>query len=388
MSSASSRRVQRFGPETWAEVSGREWSLWDLWFCVVAVLDHDGDLGAMGETFVDRLRSRGMDQRDANEAKLSHLTDLQRRLAEKELTTTGLAAPEVLADKKITRRAREKVTGRMNLEHRARTTAMINTPRHLLEHRARYGHWSDFPSDPTRFFEKFRPTVVRKDFVTKGKTFAVAERMEKRLADLDGPRRTLPDRLALYRAFHTAGLELADAADDSYGVIGEVRTAAWLTYLSIDWRSAGIDPEDYWRDLCELRLWDPYGLAYQNETAWFGSVGKDDVDRIETILLDLEAEHRAVVLDYEADDAAVAIADLYVATGARDRYESAALRLGSQSWRSIESMAESQLKARDRPGAVAVFRAADQPGWHRDVLRRKCLAMTGVDLAGEAQGEP
>lgn len=387
MSAGSARRVPRFGPETWVEVSGCEWSLWDLWFCVVAVLDHGGDLGAIGETFVDRLRSPGMDQRDANEAKLSHLTDLQRRLAEKELTATDLAAPEVIADKTITRRAREKVTGRINLEHRARTPAMVNTPRHVLEHRARYGHWSGFPSDPTRFFERFRPTVERKGLVTKGKTFDVGERMEKRLADLDGPRRTLPDRLALYRAFHTAGLELADAADDSYGVIGEVRTAAWLTYLTIDWRSAGIDPEVYWRDLCELRLWDPYGLSYQHETAWFRSAGKDDVDGIETILLDLEAEHRAVVLDYEADEAAVAIADLYVATGARDRYETAALRLGSQSWRSIESMAESQLKARNQPGAVAVFRAGDQPGWHRDFLRGKCLAMTGVDLTGEEHGE-
>ncbi|CAN5653071.1 hypothetical protein BH24ACT4_BH24ACT4_07140 [soil metagenome] len=387
MGAASPRRVPRFGPETWAEVDGREWSLWDLWFCVVAVLDHDGDLGALADRFVDRLRSHEMHERDVNEAKLSHLTDLQRRLAESGLTPADLASAEAIADKTITQRARNKVTGRINLEHRARTPAMIDTPRHVLAHRARYGHWSDFPSDPTRFFEKFRPTVVRKDFVTKGKTFAFGERMEKRLADLDGPRRTLPDRLALYRAFHTAGLELADAADDSYGVIGEVRTAAWLTYLAIDWRSAAIDPDAYWRDLCELRLWDPYGLAYQNETAWFGSASQDDVDRVEAILLDLEAEHRAVILDYEAEEAAVAIADLYVASGARDRYESAALRLGSQSWRSIVAMAESQLKERDRSGAVAVFRAADQPGWHRDFLRGKCLAMTGVDLAGEEQPE-
>lgn len=383
MSATSPRRVPRFGPEPWTEVSGREWSLWDLWFCAVAVLDHDGDLGALAEAFVDRLRSPGSDQRGANEAKLSHLTGLQHRLAESGLTPADLASSEVIADKTIIQRARNKVTGRINLERRARTPAMIDTPRHVLAHRARYGHWSDFPSDPTRFFEKFRPTVVRKDLVTKGRTFAVAERMEKRLADLDGPRRTLPDRLALYRAFHTAGLELADAADDSYGIIGELRTEAWLTYLAIDWRSAGIDPGAYWRDLCELRLWDPYGLGYQNETAWFGSAGQDDVDRVEAILLDLEAEHRAVILDDEAEDAAVAIADLYVASGARDRYESAALRLGSQSWRSIVAMAESQLKVRNRPGAVAVFRAADQPGWHRDFLRDKCLAMTGVDLAAE-----
>lgn len=51
-------------------------------------------------------------------------------------------------------------------------------------------------------------------------------------------------------------------------------------------------------------------------------------------------------------------------------------------------MVESYLKARDRPGAVAVFRAADQPGWHCDLLRGTCLAMTGVDLAGTEHSEP
>jgi hypothetical protein len=377
------KRVQRFGPELWAQRAGQDWSLWDLWFCVIAVRDHGGDLNAFVGDFVDAIRKPGVYGRDEAEAKLSHLHDLQARLADVGLTPADLADDEVLADKRIAARAREKVTGRIPLEGRARTAAMIDTPRRRFEHRARYGHWPSFPSDPAPFFEKFRPTVDRVDHITKGKTFAVVARLEKRLASLDGPRRSLPDRLALYRAFHTAGLELADAADDSYGNIGQTRAEAWDTYLSIDWRGTGMDPAAYWQDLCELRIWEPYGLDFKQEEEWFRSARPEDVPIVEPVLLALEAEHYDAVLDYPAEDALIALADLYVATKARDRYVMAARRLGSRAWRPIEAMARSQLKAKDRAGAVAVFRAANQPGPQQDHLRRKCVELTGVDLAAE-----
>ncbi|HEX5994414.1 MAG TPA: hypothetical protein VFY84_04665, partial [Jiangellales bacterium] len=32
-----------FGSEVWRETGGGEWSFWDLWFCVVCLLDHGGD---------------------------------------------------------------------------------------------------------------------------------------------------------------------------------------------------------------------------------------------------------------------------------------------------------------------------------------------------------
>lgn len=380
VSDALPRRVQRFGPEVWAQRAGREWSLWDLWYCVVAVADHDGDLDALARTFVDRFRGPGLDQRDANEAKLSHLTDLRARLSAAGLTARDLADPGVVVDQTVRRRARDKVFGHIALEHRACTPPMLDTPRQRLRDRARCGHWSAFPTHPSGFFERFRPTVDRKGSVSKRQSIAIAARLEKRVADLDGPRRNLSDRLALYRAFHTAGLELADAADDSYGAIGETRRAAWLTYLDIDWRSTGMDPRAYWQDLCELRIWEPYGLGFRHEQAWFGSARTDDVELIEGILLGLEQEHRSVVLDWEADEALKALTGLYVATRARDRYVSAARLLGSRWWQPIEAMAASHLAANDRAGAVAVFRAADQPGSHRDHLRSRCQALTGVEL--------
>lgn len=142
-----------------------------------------------------------------------------------------------------------------------------------------------------------------------------------------------------------------------------------------------MDSAAYWQDLCELRLWEPYGLDFRAETAWFHSATADDVPIVESILLDLEAEHRDSILDHHADEALEALADLYVATQSRDRFVMAARRLGSRAWRPIEAMARSHLKVKDETGAIAVFRAADQPGFHRDHIRKLCLSLTGFDLA-------
>jgi len=378
------KRAPRFGPEPWNEIAGLTWSLWDLWFCVVAVLDHAGNLEALADTIIDALRSHRALDRNASEAKLSHLTDLVLRLDDVGLHPANLANADVLADQRMVKRAREKVNGRVSLDWRACTPAMIDTPRRLLQHRARYGYWPSFLSDPAPFFERFRRTVDRKGFVTKNQTFSIARTLRDRLADLDGPRHELSDRLALYRAFHTAGLEIADAADDSYGALGESRTEAWLTYVDIDWRSAGMAPADYWQDLCELIIWEPYAIDHQNETAWFSSARPDDVDLIEGILRALESEHRAVVLDWEATAALEALADLYLATGTRDRFVGIAGRLPSHSWQHVESLAQSQMTAGDRDGAVAVYRAAMTADDGR--LRGRCLALTGVDLGRDAAG--
>ncbi len=373
------KRPPRFGPEPFAEIGGARWSLWDLWFCVVARLDHDSNLDGVADTFVDALRSHQLWDRNANEAKLSHFRDLKHRLAEHDLDPTHVADDAVLADKTVVTRARNKVGGKVSLDGRALTAAMIDTPRKRLQRRARYGHWPSFPTDPQRFFERFERTVDRAGFVTKNQTFAITRTLRRRLDGLDGPRRTLADRLALYRAFHTAGLEIADSADDSYGVLGEARTKAWLTYLDIDWRSAGIDPDDYWQDLCELIIWEPYAIDHHNQTAWFATARPDDLDLIEQILYALEAEHRAVVLDWEADAALEAIADLYVATQTRQRYADVARRLPANSWQHLDKMARSHLATNDTDAAVAVYGAAIATNPTSDTLRTRCRDITGID---------
>ena len=49
----------------------------------------------------------------------------------------------------------------------------------------------------------------------------------------------------------------------------------------------------------------------------------------------------------------------------------------------IEAMAESALRSGRRELAVAVFRAADRPGFHQEHLRQRCRVLTGVDVDDE-----
>ena len=311
------------GPESWATVAEHEWSWWDLWFCVIAVKDHGGELGAIAGDFAVRIRDqdRGMLQsRDSDDARLSHLFDLAERLSATGLDPADLAGPAVLADRTITARARAKLNGRIPDGAYARTPAMRDLPRQRLRRRARRGLWSTFPTDPTAFYETFRPTVDRTEGVAENQTGRIVGILHTRLVGLDGPRRTLADRLALYRAFYTAADELADIADDSYGYLGDLRTETWLAYLDIDWRATGMSPDSYWHDLCGLHMWEDYGLDHHNEQAWFRSAEQDDIPLIERILTGLANEARSYVLDYQADHAHAALARLHRGTRTRSRH--------------------------------------------------------------------
>jgi hypothetical protein len=313
--------VRVCGPETWGTVAGRDWSWWDLWFCVTAVKDHGGDLAGLhsfaGE-LAHRIRhlDRGMFQsRDSDDARLSHLFDLAERLSAAGLAPADLAIPAVLADRKIMARTRAKFKGNIPNGTYARTLPMLDLPRERLHRRARQGLWSTFAVDPTAFYEKFRPTVDRKGGLSENQTSRVVDTLYDRVVRLDGPRRSTAERLALYRAFYTAADELADIADDSYGQLGDLRTEMWLVYLDIDWRETGMSPDDYWRDLCGLHMWEDCGMDLHNERAWFRSAQQDEVALIEGILSELAEEAVSYVLDYQADQALAAIVQLRSSTG-------------------------------------------------------------------------
>lgn len=213
-------------------------------------------------------------------------------------------------------------------------------------------------------------------------------RLRDRLDSLDGPRRTLTDRPALYRAFHTVGLELAHQGDDSYGVIGELRLEASKTYLAIDWATAGMDQADYWQDLSEILVCETHALTYEDDTLPFRRVPAGQADLVETILLALAAEYRAAYEDFQADEAAQLAAWLHIAGRRYTSYVDAAHRLGSNHWQLVVALAESALAGHRPDLAVDVFRAADQPGHHRDHLRAKCQQLTCVALSGPDWAHP
>ena len=225
-------------------MAGTLWCHWDLWYCVVAVLDHDGSLEALEAELVAQLGRPGS-SRDTAEAKLSHLVDLCQRLATAGIEPAALVGPAVPADKILVAKARRKLAD-SGLEARAMTPAMVETPRVRLTRRARTGRWRTFPVDPAGYYESFRRHVEVRHYITKNRTFAVTRLLEERLDRLAAACTGVGQRPGMYRAFHTAGLELQDRGDDSHGNIGDMREDAWATYLGLDWRGAGMSPADYW----------------------------------------------------------------------------------------------------------------------------------------------
>jgi hypothetical protein len=217
-------------------------------------------------------------------------------------------------------------------------------------------------------------------YVPKGRTFTLTCQLRERLARHDSPHRGDADRLALYRAFHTVGVELAERGDDSYGNIGELRLEAFETYLNIDWQATDLAAEAWWQDLCELLVSEVYALTYRDEMLPFRRVPDDHAELIERILLELADEWAAAYQHYQADEALELVAWLHLAGQRYALYADAARRLGSEHWIPVVALAESAIAAGQRDLAVDVFRAADQPGMHRDHLRQRCYALTGVRL--------
>jgi hypothetical protein len=377
------RRPPVFGPEPWEETGGRSWSHWDLWFCAVAVADHDGRLDQLEERLVGELQDR-TGSREGTESKLSHLADLRVRLDDAGLVPGDLATPEVLSERSLLAKARKKLAERY-LEGRAKTPVMIETPRVRLERRSRTGHWDAFPVNPERYYRSFRRNVEVKDCISERRSFSAVRRIEERLESLDKAGLAVAGRLALYRAFHTAGLELADRADDSFGNVGEMRREAWHTYLGIDWQAAGMAPEAYWADLCDLVVFEDYALEFKEETLPWSHVPAGQAELVEGVLLAIEGECRAFHLDYPADQALEQLAWLAVAGRRFTRYVEVASRLGTDHWREVEALATSALRSKRRDLVVEIFRAADRPGHHQKRLRERCASLTGV-VIGDPDG--
>jgi len=379
---ATPRRAAISGPEWWSTVADASWSHFDRWFAIVGVVDFEGDLDELEADLVGHLRS-SLHSRGDMEAKLSHLADLRRCHAGPQIDAFALLAADE-PDKATVAKAHRKVLDQ-GLEDRAMTPAMRDTPHARLNRRALYGHWDRFPVNPDRWYEKLagrRPAA----YTSKGRTFALTRQLGERLDRLDGPRRAEADRLALYRAFHTVGVELAVRGDDSYGNIGDLRVDTFGTYLGIDWETSGMAPEHWWQDLCELLVSEVYALTYRRETLAFRQVSPEQADLVERILLGLADEWRAAYQDYQADQALELVAWLHIGAHRYSRYTSAARRIGSDQWRPVVALAESAVEEGHTELAVEVFRAADRPGMHRDHLGNRCVKLTGVRLGETPSG--
>jgi hypothetical protein len=366
-----SGRTPIYGPEPWRTERDAVWSYWDLWFCVVAVADHDGDLDALVAAIEDR---DGSFLSGTVEAKLSHLDDLRLRLTEARLDAEALAG-DAGADPGVRGKARIKVL-KQGLYPRDLTDAMRHPPRDRLYERALRGRWKLFPISPEPFYERLANGLGEGDR-SKGQTFALERRIEAARERLDRNTATDPAaRLAARRALLAFCYRAMERCDDSYGLIGELAQEALFTYARLAFEPVEIAVEDWCEDLCELLVWEDWGLLHRHETRPFAQIHGPLADHAERFLLALADELRGHRLRRQADQALEHIAYLHIAAGRLTSFAPAAAKLGSARWMPIVALARAAITRGRHDIARDVFAAADQPGLQRNYLHERCAELT------------
>lgn len=363
-----------YGPEPFPAPSGAPgaWSHWDVWMCLVAERDFSGDLGRLADAIVEVTPRYAGTERW--ERLMSHLDDLSARLGERGLSVAELASWGS-PDLKIIAKARRKLL-RQGLAGRDLTPAMRNTPRRRLRSRALFGAWPSFPVSPDALYAELSAEVEERDRYGETATLRLAGRLERLATRLDeGCRGDTASRLALWRALVSAGYEAFPRCDDSSGELGRLVRLAIETYSGIRWQAAGIDPGVYYRDLCELLVWEEYGVLFERERRAFRRVPRGDAERVAAILHELADECGRARLFHRRDEAHELVAWLYLATNQIESFPRAAELIGSEAWRPIEEMAEAALRLGRVDVARRVFAAADRPGFHRDLLRESAPRM-------------
>lgn len=356
-----------FGPERWSTAAGTDWSYWDLWFCMVCLVDHDGDWEALDRAIVQTNRSDG-------EQLWSHLCDLLDRLGAAGLTAAGLAGPH-LREPKLRGKARTKVM-KSSLYPRDMTPAMADPPSARLTERALFGSWPRFPRSPRPHYDALVARFdIRHDRCDDGwATRTLADEIAETEAAMSQRAAADPaQQLAVHRAALTFYYQAAEVCDDSYGGLGDVAHDAVTGYASIDWPATGINAEVFWSDLLQWAVMaSNYGLLHRSETGVLRRAGADrHLDQVDTILAELTAGYRAARMGFHADQAQALRAHAVVAAGKLSRFESTAATIGTDSWTAIDAMVDAALTQHRTDVAIKLLDAADRPGRHQQWLHRR-----------------
>jgi hypothetical protein len=134
-----------------------------------------------------------------------------------------------------------------------------------------------------------------------------------------------------------------ERCDDSYGLIGEVAQEALFTYARLPFKPTGIAAAAWCEDLCELLVWEDWGLLHRQETRPFAQIHGPLADHAERFLLALADELRAHRLRHQADQALENIAYLHIAAGRLTSFAPAAAKLGSHRWMPIVALAQAAI---------------------------------------------
>jgi hypothetical protein len=284
----------RNGTELWREVQGIMFCHWDRWLLRLALAEPTG-LAALAHEFEHRRTHR--DGRDAAEALLAQVRDLEARLARVGRTPATLLDATEQASEWLRKKAVKRV---LESPPHAYTRAMRETPRRVLDARALRGHWPELPVSPAPFEAALGPVGVMTGYAEWWATAGIAEGLDFEIERIARTTACDDERLALYRAAITVLIETMARVDDSGADISRVFEGVERMYLPLA-RAAAARP-GILRDLLELVVWEDYGL-FQHAEDFLRALPEPLADMALRELREIIAELHREGLDYPLDKA-------------------------------------------------------------------------------------
>jgi hypothetical protein len=354
-----------------AQGTSLDLSYWDLWFSIVAVLMHNGDLDCLAKRIKDE-KSMIRYDRNSIERKRCHIRDLKRRLVEASVIPGDVVLSAVDFTKTEKRRAIKKVTESIDREQEF-SEPMRNTPRKRRFDHALRGYWDRFPVSPEPYAGKVGAHFRSKTFYSMSASLRIARILdgyaEKAKKLLEAGKTAQAQ--ALLRGWMTFVIELIQKADDSFGSIGMSFDEGFTAYLEIPLDQTGIDDAVFFPDLLDFLIWEDYGLTDKGIEGFFRRLTEGQANlcvehlrREITALLDDD-------LEYESEEALTFLGQVVAEQERFDEFEDLARQMGSRAWRRIVRLADIAMKRQKKPLALKVFEAAMTKGDHLDFLTKK-----------------
>jgi hypothetical protein len=347
-----------------------ELSYWDLWFALVAVTVHDGDLHRLAERIKNE---KGFFyDRDSIERKRWHLRDLNRRLGEVSVTPNQIvnAAGDLARTEK--RRAITKVTESCDRAN-AWSEPMRNTPRKWRFAHALRGYWDRFPVSPQPYEEEIGAHFRSKDFYPESMSFKIARTLDRYAVEAASLLRTgkAAEAQASLRGWMVVIIELMAKADDSCGSIGMSFGDGFTAYLKIPLDETGIDEDVFFPDLLDFLIWEDYGLTNDEIEGYFKRLTPAQADLCIEHLWPQVEELKEDDLDYQSEEALTILGQVAVEQERFDLFEELATEMGSREWQRVIRLADRAVKKRKKHLACQVFEAALTEGSHLAFLTKK-----------------
>ncbi len=348
-------------------------SYWDVWYALLAKDRFGSELDQLGGAL--REMRGGCFLSEAAKRKLSHLRNLQGRLAE-----TGLCLADVLAaiPPELAKAEARRAPGRI-LKHNQRSYELSEPMRTLPEDRlhdlALRGMWPSFPVSPMPYYEKLRTKFNWRRCYEEDDSWDLAKTLDAetataaKLASTGKP----AEALAVLRSAMTMALELVQIADDSFGCIGMSFQSAFEDYLAFPRNKTGIAPEAFLSDLLELLIFENMGFTYGHTDGFFAGLSGEEGDFCLTYLRGRIPALLALDLDYQAEKALTLIGQVAAEQKRLDLFEVLAREMGAREWQRIIRLADAAVRSRKRDLADRVFQSAltCEAGCHFDFLTKK-----------------